>query len=419
MKAGHSLQVTDSLEMGPFDWLYWRSDRHYDGEVLVSLLVAADDAGANDMFILHLWDRLTRHAIVNLDEEIILLGLKRFHEAEKYLMAIQLCRLAIWEFMKADKPSPDGSSNFETCIHHLVDELVLIVRYEQLSNTINEPRELHVLAPASDFAPNGKFATIPEGTGAELQSEAVLGLLIGFTGLASHIRLLIDRDFDLVGYRDSRQRNALWPLFQNFCREDISEQISALIEAGVDLNHQDSKAHTPLHLLNRRVRPYDVKSSRLGEAWTTLLRGGADPLMRDHCRCSCAPQGCCIVFPEESGVLHLASRLRQLEWLHHVELCAPEASHQVLLALIRKQKHEYLGMTHVCCSRRWADRDTALESEDIDDILDEEEGFIRVLEDEMNELKTLSYESLMQAWFRQILVSLLKIQVPQKQKVST
>ena len=422
MKAGHSLQVKDSLEMGPFDWLLWRSDRYYDGEVLVSLLVAAGDAGADDRFFLLLWDRLTHRAITHLDEQTILRGLKWLREAGKYPTAIELCLSAISGFMRADKPSPDGSSKIEAGIHHLMDELVLNVRYKQLSNTINEPSELHVLASGSEFAPNRKRATVPQGTGAELQSETVLGRLIGSTRLASHIRLLIDHDFDLAGYRDSRQRNALWPLLQSLYTKDIPEQISALTDAGVDLNHRDPRAHTPLHLLNRHLHPCDMFDSRLEKAWTTLLRVGADPLMRDHCRCSCAPHGCCVVFPEESGDLDLPSRLRELKWLHQVELCAPEASRQILLALIRKQKHEYSGMTHVCCSRPGSrfrgDDAPSLDSKDIDDILDDEEEFIRILEAEMHELERLPYEDLLQQWFEQILESLLKSQATQKQNVS-
>lgn len=99
------------------------------------------------------------------------------------------------------------------------------------------------------------------------------------------------------------------------------------------------------------------------------------------------------------------------EWLNVVlEHRGKTEAKTILLSLIRKQKFEEMGMTHVCCGRGERSFGTrishlqgpSMSDEDIDEILDEEAGFMEILENEMALSSATAYEKLLDDWILQI-----------------
>ncbi|KAI8724211.1 hypothetical protein NCS52_00278800 [Fusarium sp. LHS14.1] len=76
------------------------------------------------------------------------------------------------------------------------------------------------------------------------------------------------------------------------------------------------------------------------------------------------------------------------EWIILVlETCGTETAKQALLAIIRRTEHERLGMTHTCCGRKGYPSNISIPKpmpeDDVEDILEEEVDFIRILDEKM------------------------------------
>lgn len=203
-----------------------------------------------------------------------------------------------------------------------------------------------------------------------------------------------------------------------------------LIDRGVDVNSLDHWHHGPLyHTLAKAHRSLleSVYTSYHASIWyaqllaavAVLLERGADWASADACRCSCSLSGClplsatgviardpldpnspypdCFVLPLYT-IVYI-----QMLWDYR----SPFEARRALLMIVRKATHEELDMTHVCCSggsNEYVDwkSPTSMAAEDIDDILEEEEKFTQLLDEEMDKLEHATCDELIDCWFSHI-----------------
>ncbi|KAL0941661.1 uncharacterized protein CTRU02_204424 [Colletotrichum truncatum] len=194
------------------------------------------------------------------------------------------------------------------------------------------------------------------------------------------------------------------------------EMVRKLLDAGADVRLRDNKHRTSLdHALKALHRPFfDVVETSL-DTVRILLSAGADVSSRDCCRCPCSPQGCLptSVLPHSvtviNAVFYTIFPIWTAEWLNLVhEYRSADEAKAILLSLLRRRKHEKLGMTHVCCrrqdQRKFLHCDQVRDDE-IDGIMEEESEFIELLEREMGEIAEYQYEALLELWVREMKVS--------------
>jgi hypothetical protein len=139
------------------------------------------------------------------------------------------------------------------------------------------------------------------------------------------------------------------------------------------------------------------------------LSAGADPFAADNCICPCSPDGCHIAsklglefspysffsgIPDPVWVLELISLVEDYRGLG--------AAKKLLLSLHRRIlcDRTNISIAHVCCHRghaigRTRFQDQSLQSEDIEDILDEENHFTNVLNTEMMELASFTFSTIL------------------------
>jgi len=196
--------------------------------------------------------------------------------------------------------------------------------------------------------------------------------------------------------------------------------VHRLLSAGAEVNAMDNLHHTALYYALDKLQTAFRDNIWIAlDTVHILLANGADVLCRDHCRCPCSPSGCLT-----SGVLEHSIHERwfveeipiwSLEWLILEQKGVIEAK-KILLLFIRKVKFDMMGMTHVCCHRRNSGtlsrmpfpEPAVLSDDNIDEILDEESEFVKILENEMASSSTKAYETLLNEWILQFKVSLEK-----------
>ncbi|RMJ15235.1 hypothetical protein CDV36_005102 [Fusarium kuroshium] len=209
--------------------------------------------------------------------------------------------------------------------------------------------------------------------------------LLHYAHSAKEVDALLDCGFTMINQVDQKDR-----------------LITRLLDAGADINLQDKRGYTVCHTV---AQYFEYRStSRIGEQLDylhTLITRGADVLIPDNCRCSCSVSGCLpIVVGSDTWAEDLAALLT--EWFILIfEICGKETAKQILLATIRQSEHEKLDMTHTCCG--WREMDffsdvpypDLMPEDDIDDILEEESEFTRILDEKLEQESKKDFNSLL------------------------
>ncbi|KXH39676.1 hypothetical protein CSAL01_03000 [Colletotrichum salicis] len=164
---------------------------------------------------------------------------------------------------------------------------------------------------------------------------------------AAHFGVLLENGFELFNHMNSHGQTPL-TVAAKLCEPDL---VKKLVEVGADVNLKDSYHRTALHLAREKLQ-----KMASGLQWRLGTQGGKD----------------------------------------------------LLLSFLRWEKHEELGMSHLCFQRYSPDslcgfidssRSVRLKDEDIDAILDEESEFLDILECEMEVSNAKVYEQLLNDWF--------------------
>ncbi|KAK2036714.1 ankyrin [Colletotrichum somersetense] len=229
---------------------------------------------------------------------------------------------------------------------------------------------------------------------------------------------LLDNGFNLINHTNSAGQH---PLIEAAAR-CIPSLVEGLLKVGADIGLKDNWHRTALHhaLAKLETRMMRGAACEVMDTARILIAHGADILARDDCRCSCSPEGC---FPgmelahpiyDRWGVVNFPTWA--IEWVCLVhESKGTDGAKTAIASLLRRTKHKEMGMKHVCCQSssrpRWAPMNSSvspscLPNDDIDDVLDEEIEFIKILEEEMTQSTEQEYELLFDEWARRIKASL-------------
>ncbi|KAK1701949.1 hypothetical protein BDP67DRAFT_453807 [Colletotrichum lupini] len=195
--------------------------------------------------------------------------------------------------------------------------------------------------------------------------------------------------------------------------------VRKLVEVGADVNLKDLHHRTALHFALGRME----KSRGYGfwiamETLRILLAGGANVFTIDGCRCPCSSFGRLSVVDLLNSSRHWWQGIWEKPPIAAMELLCLTVEYRgaqegkdLLLSFIRWEKHEELGMSHLCFQRHSADglygfvassRPLCLQAEEVDDILDEESEFLAILETEMEESSAKDFEHLLKDWLKQM-----------------
>lgn len=204
------------------------------------------------------------------------------------------------------------------------------------------------------------------------------------------------------------------------------------LKNGVDLNHQNTKGETVLMWAMRDLdRQYDKKDLYRVSAYVSFaLQNGAHVLIKDHCRCPCAPEGCLV--PRFLGIhfthyeLCTTNALWTFEVLAELHECGRlEDANQLLLSFIRRSAFEEMGLEHICCTRGHTNSwDIWCLEEPLDEngILERNEAKVKTLEEYMASLLGMTYNQLEQVWLRQLKLThdtCAQSWTPEQEKVNT
>lgn len=411
VQCGHRLEVTDRFRATPFAWACSEVGG-FDGEVLVSAIEAAVGTNTYDrQSIYEMWALLTKRSANKRQLPTLLMGVQSLLRAGYHAFAKNECLHALTEFMRRDVDIGSGSSEYEPQISELLGMILPGKMACGGKTSIEED-------PHLQFESTFWLAILEKKLRKERRS--VANRLIGRLSLASHVNALVERDFDLAEYVGPSQKNALSTLILYSDVDLKADLIQALLDCGVDPNHQDHRGYTPLHFLSIYVRWNDFGQLSPTQNLTKLLAGGACPTIRDKCRCSCAPDGCLALWMEITPSTR-ALPLKAILQVSILELHSPVMSREVLLALVRRAKHELLGIPHVCCMREsapYGEFPAPLPPDDIDEILQDEVDHIRDLDLDIDSHKEEIFEDIVKHWYRCILISQRRRQAQIEKRVS-
>jgi ankyrin repeat protein len=203
------------------------------------------------------------------------------------------------------------------------------------------------------------------------------------------------------------------------------ELIQKSINAGCQVDHQDFKGRTALHvcaeiiratILSTDLRDCDLRFQILG-CTEALLLNGADPFLGDCCLCACSESGCTPAqillkdFHHKRGdTAHRSYPLTMHSWVSQwLQLLKGaetdfEHSRRFFHDAIRLSRFEQLELTHTCCrfvdhgDRLWIDMD----EEDVEGIRDEERELIDLLESSMSAVQSCSISELESLWRKEM-----------------
>lgn len=234
--------------------------------------------------------------------------------------------------------------------------------------------------------------------------------LLHYAHTAREVDALLDRGFNVVNQVDQNGQHALMSAISRTYDFDLEPLVGRLLDAGAEINLQDRRGHTAYHIMIDRFsneNPYATEENI--DSLHTLVARGAGVLIPDNCRCSCSVSGCLPVVMDRKQELRSvrapteSSSVLLTEWIILLfETCGMETAKQALLATIRRAEHKKLDMTHTCCMRatRSFYQDPYPEpmpEDDIDDILEEEAEFMRILDETMDHESEREFSSLLQS----------------------
>jgi hypothetical protein len=216
------------------------------------------------------------------------------------------------------------------------------------------------------------------------------------------------------GFSGFNQANSDGKLaIHSFVQCPNAELIQYCLENGSNVNHADVDGRTIIfHLISQLGKHSWLIWDAIDSIKLCLARG-ADVFLSDSCDCPCLDgNGCHTSSAFDFGFNFdlYGSRtgfVWAFEWLSIVEeFRGLEASKLMLLSFLRRTQSDMIGITHFCCHRgrgvRVRDyglfRPRVLSNEDVREILDEEEEFLEILEEDMQSWKHQSLDSLRSQW---------------------
>lgn len=228
---------------------------------------------------------------------------------------------------------------------------------------------------------------------------------------------LMSSGFTSFNHPNSKGFNALMTQLEAGNPELIQKSIAS----GCNVDHQDDRGRTALHVCAEIVRSTILSINpadgdfrfQILKCTEVLLSNGANPFLGDCCRCACSTSGCTPGnkllkdFNQKIGkTTHRSYPLTMHSWVNEwfrllksVEKDY-EHSRQFFLEMIRLSKFEQAELTHTCCrfvdhgDRLWI----SLDEEDVDEILDEEEELSAALDQEMSALALCPLSGLEALW---------------------
>lgn len=212
------------------------------------------------------------------------------------------------------------------------------------------------------------------------------------------------------GFSNFNQKNNQGKLAINslskYCNAPL---IHFCLENGTDVSNVSQDGRSVFFDLLPRLSSFDWLTWDVIDGIKLCLSAGADPFAADNCICPCSPDGCHIAsklalkFSPHSFHSGISDPVWVFEFISLVEeYCGLRAARKLLLSLHRRVRCDQIDISiaHVCCHRgraigRIGFEDRSLKSEDIEDILDEENEFIDVLDTEMRELASFTFSKLL------------------------
>lgn len=410
VEVGYRLDVTDRFGFTPFAWACSLVSS-FDGEALAAVIEAAVGTGTYDPQVIYeMWAHVMDRSAGRCQLTPLLMGFQSLRRAGFHAFARSTCLHALEKFMHRDEDDGNGSSEYGPQISKL---LGMVLPDDILID------EHGIAAHDSSFRFRDTFWLVAEEKRLRKERCRVEDHLVKSLTLGSHVTALIKHGIDPAKYVSQSQKNALRVLLHTTLPASQVGAMQALLDCGVDPNHQDHRGHTPLHFLLRYFRHEIFVSLAEAEIVSKLLAGGACPAVRDKCRCSCAPSGCLATW-EDSPLSGPVLPLKAIIQLSIVESLSARMAREVVLALIRRTKHELLGIPHVCCTREsesLPDFAAPLPPDDMNDIWEDEEEHIRNLDLDMEFHEEQIFEDLIEHWYQLILISRRRGQAELEQKV--
>ncbi|RYC86302.1 hypothetical protein BFJ63_vAg10825 [Fusarium oxysporum f. sp. narcissi] len=216
---------------------------------------------------------------------------------------------------------------------------------------------------------------------------------------------LVQCGFNSFNQKNSEGKLAINSL-SNCCNVPL---IRFCLVNGTDISNMSRNGRSIFFELVPRLSSFDWLTWDSIDGIKLCLSAGADPFAADNCICPCSPDGCHIAsklgleFSSFSFLSEIPDPVWVLEFISLVEdYRGLRAAEKLLLSLHRRIRCDQtdISITHVCCHRgraigRIGFQDRSLHSEDIEDILDEENAFIDVLDTEMRELASFTFSKLL------------------------
>ncbi|KAI8686726.1 hypothetical protein NCS56_00333500 [Fusarium sp. Ph1] len=231
--------------------------------------------------------------------------------------------------------------------------------------------------------------------------------LLHYAHTATEVDALLGHDSNIINQVDQKGQHALMSVILDTNGFDLDSLATRLLDFGANINLQDKRGHTTCHIITQQLSSHQLWScGRRLDCLHTLVTRSADVLIPDNCRCSCSVSGCLptvvdgIKGPCDVRTPTEMSAVPLTEWVILIfETLGIETAKQTLLATIRQAEHKKLDMTHTCCRRTpYYDRNPdTMPEDDIDDIIEEESDFIRILDEKMGHESKRSFNSLLRS----------------------
>ncbi|CVK94509.1 uncharacterized protein FMAN_03583 [Fusarium mangiferae] len=212
------------------------------------------------------------------------------------------------------------------------------------------------------------------------------------------------------GFNSFNQRNSEGKLAINsLSKYGNAPLIRFCLENGTNATDVSQDGRSILFELLPRLSSFDWLTWDVIDGIKLCLSAGADPFAADDCICPCSPDGCHITskFGLEFSPYQCFSGTVDPVWVLELITLVEEhrglrAARRLLLSLHRRIRCDRtdISIAHVCCHRGHGIKelgylDRCLQTEDIDDILDEEQHFIGILDTEMRELSSFTFSKLL------------------------
>ncbi|KAL2692465.1 hypothetical protein Neosp_002874 [[Neocosmospora] mangrovei] len=251
-----------------------------------------------------------------------------------------------------------------------------------------------------------RFLSAPRAT----RRQVVKGRnLLHYARSVKEVDALLGLGLSIVNHVDQEGQHALMSVINMEADSHLEPILKRLLDAGADINLQDRRGHTACHILMQHLSNAGCWIFDTGiDCLHTLVTLGAGSLISDNCRCSCSVSGCLPATPERDDRLSDFQEPRELsvillmEWsILILETCGIETAKKSILGTIRRIEHNKLGMTHTCCGRKGYPTKNStpkpMPEGDIEDILEEEIEFIRILDEKMEHESNRDINSLLQS----------------------